>query len=280
MRRAGDCSTERVSDSSAGRIGDIEDRPRAWARCADSPRDGSASISSTRAADSVPASAAGTEYGHPIASNSGANLREYAIAIAGTPVERAFRQACMRAPIRTREPAMIARASSRPRGAKASRSLPNSAVSASTAGASLSRSWESRTCGSSATERDRSSSIRTIAVTVSRYARASTCGFSCQSRPETLRMTSRRSATGSGGAMAKARSLVTASTGRPSAAAAAALTGSRAKTSAERCRERRPSIRPDTDLKGPIVCGAMTTGRPVWAANSWTVDITECRCDP
>ena len=65
-----------------------------------------------------------------------------------------------------------------------------------------------------------------------------------------------------------------------SAAAAAALTGSRAKTSADRCRERRPSIRPDTDPKGPIVCGAMTTGRPVWAANSWTVDITECRCDP
>ena len=32
--------------------------------------------------------------------------------------------------------------------------------------------------------------------------------------------------------------------------AAAALTGSRAKTSADRCRERRPSIRPDTDLVG------------------------------
>ena len=80
--------------------------------------------------------------------------------------------------------------------------------------------------------------------------------------------------------MAKARSLVTASTGRPSAAAAAALTGSRAKTSADRRRERRPSIRPDTDVKGPIVCGAMTTGRPACAANSWTADITEWRCDP
>ena len=156
--------------------------------------DGSASIWMTRVAASAPASSPGrgeTEYGHPIASNSGANLREYAIAMAGTPVERAFRHACMRAPISTRDPAMIARASSRSRGATTSRSAPNSAARASTAGASLSRSWESSTCGSTATDREPASSVRTIVFTASWYTRASTCGFSCQSRPETLRITSR-----------------------------------------------------------------------------------------
>ena len=282
MRRAGDRSgRKRRATPARGRIGAIEDRPRAWVPGATARvTDRRASRAPVPRRDSVPAAA-----------------RRHRV----RPSDR-VEQRCELARVRHRDrrdpgregvqARVHARADQDPRARDDRSGVVEAAgchdleVAAELRGEGVDRGCvvvaivRVEHVRQQATERDRSSSIRTIAVTVSRYARASTCGFSCQSRPETLRMTSRRSATGSGGAMAKARSLVTASTGRPSAAAAAALTGSRAKTSAERCRERRPSIRPDTDLKGPIVCGAMTTGRPVWAANSWTVDITECRCEP
>ena len=196
------------------------------------------------------------------------------------PVERAFRHACMRAPIRTREPAMIARASSRSRGATTSRSAPNSAVRASTAGASLSRSWESSTCGST---RDRSGSRE-------QHADDRRHGLAVRARvdvrvllPQQTRDVEddvARPATPLGGGIAKARSLVTASTGRPSAAAACGT------DRIAREDERRPMQRATTEhATGDRREGTDRLRRhhdrsTDCTANSWTADMTEWRCEP